>query len=236
MQSFLTILLALVIFGLMVFIHELGHFISAKLCGVRVNEFAIGMGPTLVRFHKKETTYALRLLPIGGFVQMEGEEEASEQEGSYSQKPIWQRLIILSAGAIMNLVLGFFILLIVVCMESDIASTTITYFDEAAVSNQEGGLEIGDKILSINGSAIHIGNDIVYALVRDRDGIVDFQVERDGQVTDVPGVKLNMMEQDGQQTVILDFKVAPLEKNFFTVLRESFFGPVPSAGWFGGLW
>ena len=223
MQTLLTILLAILIFGIMVFVHELGHFISAKSCKVKVNEFAIGMGPTLFRFHKKETTYALRLLPIGGFVQMEGEEEASDQEGSFSSKPIWQRIIIVCAGAIMNLILGFVVLLVVVCIEQNIASTTIASFNQAAVSNKEGGLQVGDKILTINGNTVHIGNDIVYSLVRDKDGIVDFRVKRDGETLEISDVQLNMTEQDGQNTVILDFKVYPLEKNFGTVLREAFF-------------
>ena len=85
MQIVWTILIAVFFFGLMVFVHELGHFLTAKASGVAVYEFAIGMGPTLFRFRKKETTYALRLLPIGGFVQMEGEDEQSDNETSFSQ-------------------------------------------------------------------------------------------------------------------------------------------------------
>ena len=235
MQIVWTILLGIFVFGLMVFVHEFGHFICAKLSGVKVTEFAIGMGPKLLKWGKGETRYSIRAFPIGGFVSMVGEdgEEASddseaasaiEQGRAFYQKPIWKRMVILVAGAFMNLLLGFVLLLIVVSMKSAIASRTISYFDDAAVSNGDNGLRLGDEILSLNGKAVHIGNDISYGLIRDQDGFVDFKVLRDGQevvLTDVPFQ--TYQTEDGSQSIILDFKVEPLEKNFFTVLRESFY-------------
>ena len=101
------IILTILLFGVLIFIHEFGHFITAKLSGVKVNEFALGMGPVIWKTRKKDTQYALRLLPIGGFVSMEGEDEDSEEEGSFSKARIWNKILIVTAGALMNLILGF---------------------------------------------------------------------------------------------------------------------------------
>ncbi len=105
---FINILLgiiAVLLFGLIIFLHELGHFVTAKLSGIRVNEFALGMGPTIFHFERGETKYALRLFPIGGFCAMEGEDEESDDERAFGNKPVWKRILVVAAGAIMNLVL-----------------------------------------------------------------------------------------------------------------------------------
>ena len=99
-------LIAFLFFGVIIFIHELGHFTFAKLFKVRVNEFAIGMGPKLFGFGKGETKYSLRLFPIGGYVLMEGEDEDSDEEGAFNKKPVWQKIIIVAAGAIINIIFG----------------------------------------------------------------------------------------------------------------------------------
>lgn len=108
MSILLVILAAVFIFGTVIFVHELGHFVTAKWAGIKVNEFALGMGPTLFKIERGETTYALRLLPIGGFVSMEGEDEESSHERSYEQAPVYKRIIVIVAGAVMNILLGFF--------------------------------------------------------------------------------------------------------------------------------
>ena len=100
---------AILFFGLIIFIHEFGHFIFAKLFGVKVNEFAIGMGPTIFKKQGKETKYALRLFPIGGFVSMEGEEEESEDSRAFCNQKTWKRMIIIAAGATLNIILGIII-------------------------------------------------------------------------------------------------------------------------------
>ena len=105
------IVLTVLLFGVLIFIHEFGHFITAKLSGVKVNEFALGMGPVIWKTRKKDTQYALRLLPIGGFVSMEGEDEESEEEGSFSKARVWNKIWIVTAGALMNLLLPIISLL-----------------------------------------------------------------------------------------------------------------------------
>lgn len=106
MATLLSILLAIFIFGCIIAIHEFGHFVAAKCNGIQVNEFAIGMGPKILRFQKGETLYSLRLLPIGGFCSMEGEDAESQNERAFDRKPVWRRMIVVLAGAFMNIVLG----------------------------------------------------------------------------------------------------------------------------------
>ena len=143
------ILIAILMFGILIALHEFGHFAAAKLCGVKVNEFAIGMGPMLLHKQGKETEYTLRLLPIGGFCAMEGEEEGeSGDPRAFPNRPWWQRLIILLAGVFMNFLTGF---LIILCM----FSTAKAFYTPVVSGVMEGAaaaqlLEAGDRILSVN--------------------------------------------------------------------------------------
>lgn len=118
MISFLlTVIKIVIILGLLVFIHEGGHFCVAKLCKIKVNEFAIGFGPTIWKKQGKETKYALRLIPLGGFVNMEGEEERSEKEGSFSKASIPKRIAIVAAGGLVNILFGliaYFIIVLII--------------------------------------------------------------------------------------------------------------------------
>ncbi len=217
-----TILLTVLVFGVIIFIHELGHFTTAKLTGIRVNEFALGMGPTIFKFYKGETKYALRLFPIGGFVSMEGEDEDSDDDHAFNRRPVWCRILVVVAGALMNLVLGFIVVLILTMNQDAIASRKIAVFDSAATSNSM--LKTGDEILKINGTSIHIDYDIIFALVRDSDGKADFVVKRDGKDITLNGVPFPVEKNEELgQSIRLDFKVYPVQKTFTTVMRQSFF-------------
>lgn len=182
-----SILLTLLIFAAIIIIHECGHFFAARLCGVRVNEFAIGMGPTLLRFGKKETRYSLRLFPIGGFVAMEGESDQSNDPRAFCNQAVWKRMIIVCAGAVMNLVLGFVIILALTIPNKTLASTTIAEFSEGA-STEASGLMVGDEITHINGRRMWVDSDIIYALSTDEDGVVDMTVRRDGEKVSLENV------------------------------------------------
>ena len=145
------IVLTILMFGLLIFFHELGHFTTARLFGVTVNEFAIGMGPKLIskKSEKSGITYSLRTLPLGGFVSMEGENENSDDPNAYSKKPVWQRMIILVAGAAMNIIIAIVIMFAVVISAENLTSTRIGEFSEGAVSNSEGGLMLEDTIVKV---------------------------------------------------------------------------------------
>ena len=211
-----TGIVVVLVFGFMIFFHELGHFLAAKKAGVKVNEFALGMGPVLLKTQKGETTYALRLLPIGGFVSMEGEDSESGDAGAFCNKSPAKRFVIIAAGAFMNLLLGYVIMLALVMMSSGIATTEIHSFAQGATSNQY--LQAGDKIVEINGKRIRTSNDISYELMREDDGIVDMVVVRDGQRVALDGVTFRMEEvQDGVKAIKLDFIVKGVAKNFWNV-------------------
>lgn len=200
------VLVAILFFGIIIFIHEFGHFIFAKLFKVKVNEFAMGMGPTIFKFQGKETKYALRLFPIGGFCAMEGEESESDDEGSFSKKAVWKRMIIVVAGATFNLILGLIICAVILGSGDLISTNQIHSFDEKAVSNVEGGLMEGDKLIKIDGKHVFSGYDISFLMQRNADGVFDFVVERDGEKVELQNVKFATMEnKDGKNTIIYDF-------------------------------
>ena len=220
MSLFITILASILVFGSVIFIHELGHFVTAKLCGIKVNEFSLGMGPALLRFEKGDTTYALRLLPIGGFVSMEGEDEESDDEHSFSKAKVWKRFLVVAAGAVMNMILGFLVLVILVCRQSAITSRTVSVFSENA-STQASGLQVGDEILAVNGRRCFIADDVIYELVRTQNGTADLTVLRDGKKILLEDVVFTTQETEEGTSLIIDFKVLPIEKTFFNVVKEA---------------
>ena len=188
------IIIAILFFGFIIFIHEFGHFIFAKIFKVKVNEFALGMGPTILKKQGKVTKYALRLFPIGGFVSMEGEDEDSEDEGAFCNKKVWQRMIITAAGATNNIILGVLICILIVAgvgsSQKDplVGTTVISQFYQGAVSNGEGGLKAGDKILKIDSKRVFSDYDISFLMQRNNTGKYSFVVERDGEKVELPEV------------------------------------------------
>lgn len=205
-QTVWPILVAVLLFGVVIFLHELGHFVFAKLFGVKVNEFAIGFGPTLVKFGKGETTYSWRLLPFGGFCAMEGEDEESDNERAFSKKPVWKRIVIVVAGAMNNLILGLILVSVLLAMDGSYGTREVTYFTEDAMS-QSTGLQIGDEILEIDGRGIYCATDISYMLINSRDASVDMVVRRDGVKTELSGISFRTQDVEGQTIIELDFKV-----------------------------
>lgn len=218
------IIIAILFFGLLIFFHELGHFAFAKLFGVKVNEFAMGMGPTLFKFKKGETKYALRLFPIGGFVSMDGEDEASDNERAFCNKPAWQRFIIVAAGGTINLIMGVIIVAIMLSQSELIGTPVIHSFTENSVS-AEYGLEKGDKLVKINESRVFSEYDLGFLMMRDHDGSVDFVVERKGEKVNLNGVKFNTQEQDFNGTVmnipVSDFIIVGVDPSIRSVLKYS---------------
>lgn len=182
MISFLIIAIKIIVLlGFLIFIHELGHFTVAKLCKVKVNEFAIGFGPTIWKKQGKETKYAIRLIPLGGFVSMEGEEEQSENEGSFSKASIPKRIAIVLAGAIVNIVFA-------VCLYFGLTSTAGTFVSNEIDSTIEGysaqtaGLEAGDKIIEVNNKKIKSKYDLDKVMTKENGEPIDLKVERNGNV------------------------------------------------------
>lgn len=218
MQHIVTLLIAILIFGLIIGIHEFGHFIVAKLNRIQVNEFAIGMGPKLLHFRKGETTYSLRLFPIGGFCSMEGEDQSSENPNAFEKKAVWRRMLVVLAGAFMNLVLGFVLITVLLCTSTKIPSTVIARFAETtnsagetvtASESERSGLRVGDKIIAIDGSHILSATDLIYKLQTTETDSYDVTVKRDGARVVVENVKFHNDNTDG----LLDFAVEGKSKN-----------------------
>lgn len=194
------ILFAILLFGFLIAIHEFGHFIVAKACNVKVNEFSIGMGPLLLSRQGKETLYSLRLLPIGGFCAMEGEDGDSEDDRAFSKAAAWKRFLILIAGSAFNFLTG---LVIVMCIYSGAVSYTepvLAGFMEGFPLVGEEYLMEGDEIYSINGKRVFLTNDVSTILTVENSDTVDVMVRRDGALItleDLPLV-LREYEVDGQ--------------------------------------
>lgn len=179
----MTLIYAVIIFCLLIFVHEFGHFVTAKLCGIKVNEFAIGMGPAFFQRQKGETLYSLRVFPIGGFCAMEGEDEDSEDERAFNNQPAWQRAIVLAAGSIMNLLTAI-ILMIIIAFYMGQATTTIDVVQEGSPA-YEAGIAAGDEIVMINGDEIGEWTDLQTIVGENGGEEITFTVLRDGTETDI---------------------------------------------------
>lgn len=277
-MTFLYILLALFVFGVLVMLHELGHFLIARLFGVGIREFSIGMGPKLlswkgkkrwgepkleaeeekpllqstsleekesedvvsegpkelppVSFDEEEpedyrTRYSLRLLPIGGYVSMVGEDEESEHPAAFGQKNVFKRISIVIAGAFMNILLGFLLMILLVTTTKTVngdmalASTAVAGFDEGATSNQ--WLQQGDVITHVNGTRTHTGDEVIYEIMHEGYQPLNITVERGGEEILLVGVIFPGMEVEGISFGSVDFVVYREDAGFGTVMKHSFF-------------
>ena len=181
MTTILYILIAILIFGVLIAVHELGHFMAAKACGVTVNEFSIGMGPALWKKQKGETLYSLRAIPCGGFCAMEGEEEDSDDPHALNQQGFWVKLLVFAAGAAMNFLTGLVILLLLYSNAQAFYDPTITAFADGCPLEATDGLQVGDRLLSINGERVYMYSDIGLLLGLAQDSTFDLVVQRDGE-------------------------------------------------------
>ncbi|MBO4353724.1 MAG: site-2 protease family protein [Clostridia bacterium] len=224
-MTVLYVLLAILLFGILIFVHESGHFLTARLFKVKVNEFSIGMGPKIISKTSKKTgtAYSLRALPIGGFVSMEGEDDASEDEGAFCNKPVWQRMIITAAGSLSNILIGFIVMLIIMA-GSNAVSTHIASFKDTAVSDE--WLSEGDVIVKVGDMNTYTGNDVVYAVTKYGSSKINVTVLRDGEEKSFD-VVFGTNETDGYLYGNVDFYLlledAVGNGGFFTTIKHSFF-------------
>ncbi len=178
-----TAIKVIFLLGFLIFIHEGGHFLVAKLCKVTVNEFAIGFGPTIWKSKNTKTQYALRLIPLGGFVSMEGEEERSEAEGSFSKTSIPKRIAIVLAGGMVNIVFG---LLVYFCLVSAVGGNVSKKVEnlEPEYGAVKAGIRVGDEVVRINGKRIHQKQDITDVMEQCEGKPVNVQIKRNGELID----------------------------------------------------
>ena len=226
----LTILVTVLVFGLLIAIHEFGHYMVARAFGVGVIDFSIGMGPKIKSWHGKYNDFTLRAIPIGGFVNMVGEyDEDIPEEYKYkiplNSKPVWQRMLIVLAGPFMNILLAFLVMAILVSTGPAIASTTISKFADGSRSEQTGLME-NDEIIKVDGKRIRCANDMAYKISSSGTKPIDIKVIRDGKEILVENVEFPQFTEKNTQFGQLDFYVYPKEKTFGSVISESFWQSV----------
>lgn len=217
-QTVYPILIAILFFELIILVHEGGHFFAAKMMKVKVNEFSIGMGPKLFQFQKGDTKFTLRLILFGGYCAMEGEDSESDDKNSFANKKVIQRVFVVVAGAVMNLILGVLIILGMVCSQELVGTPVVADFDKDAVSNAY--LEQNDRILAIDGMRVYTTTDITTGFSRSSDGEVEFLIKRDGKTKTV-NAKFNTQKIDGKNYIDMDFYLYGVEKTVPNVLRET---------------
>lgn len=213
-------LVAIALFLVLIIIHEFGHFIAAKLLGVRVNEFAVGFGPKLFSKQGKETKYSVNLVPLGGYCAMEGEDEASGDSRAFCNKKPWKRFIIVMMGATFNLILGLIIVAITLAPQKAFNSTVVAEFKENAVSEQSG-LRVNDKITEVDGRKIFSTYDLSYAFTNVKNGEIDMVVKRDGKKVELNGVKFDSATENGINYLTVDFYVYGIKKNVGSYLKQT---------------
>ena len=214
-------LVAIALFLVLIIIHEFGHFIAAKLLGVKVNEFAVGFGPKLFSKQGKETKYSVNLIPLGGYCAMEGEDEDSGDNRAFCNKKPWRRFIIIAMGAIFNLILGLVIVAITLAPQEAFNSPVVAEFKENAVSS-ESGLMVNDKITEVEGRKIFSTYDLSYAFTNVKDGKIDMTVIRDGKRVELKDVAFNSSEEDGISYLEVDFYVYGIKKTVGSYIKQTF--------------
>ena len=186
----MTIVFAILLFSFLIFIHELGHFVAAKLSGVQVNEFSMFMGPAIVKWQRGETLYSIRCIPIGGYCAMEGEDGESENPHSFQNAAWWKRLIILVAGSGMNFIAGVLLMAIVLFPVKQIVVPQIASAEAGCTVVAEGKLQVGDRILKVDGENIYVNSDFDMILSLKGGDVHDIVVERNGQKVLLDDIKL----------------------------------------------
>ena len=237
LSTLFYLVLTLFLMGILIFVHELGHYLTARACKVTIHEFSLGMGKRLCGFTSPKTgiQYSLRLFPIGGYVAMAGEDADTEGEeddpNAFNKKNVWQRLLILVAGAGMNVITGALAMLVLVggmtAAGYKLPSTTVAEFTTGA-SSYVTGLETGDRILSVDGVRVHTGYDLSYEIMFNGYKPVDVVVERDGKEILIPQVMFPSGIEDGIELGSMDFYVLSDESTVGNVLKTTLWRSISS--------
>ena len=215
----MSIIFAIIIFSFLIFIHEFGHFIAAKSSGVQVNEFSMFMGPAIWKKQKGETLYSIRCIPIGGYCAMEGEDTDTDNPRSFQKAAWWKRLIILVAGSFMNLIAGILIMVIVFLPTKAYVDPVISHFEAYSTVDGVQGLQVGDRILEVDGEKIYVQADFSLVLQLNPGDVHDLVVERNGQK-----VELNDFRMEKHEVTDEEGNVSMMYGMNFSVVKDPSFG------------
>lgn len=223
MNTLLYIVITALVIGFLTFIHEFGHFFFARLFKVPVLEFAIGMGPKIYSWTGKYgTKYALRAFPIGGFVQMEGEEGTSENPMAYNNLNPWKKIVVTAAGPVINILFAIILMFVLVISSSQLGSTTIGGFLDNSVSHAK--LQVEDEILKVGNVEVHTGEEVYYEVMMQGYQAIDITVKRNGNIIVLEDVVFNTIEESGAILGDLDFQLNALgDVTFFDYLYQAFY-------------
>ena len=198
----MTILFAILLFSFLIFIHELGHFVAAKLSNVQVNEFSMFMGPAIFKKQKGETLYSIRCIPIGGYCAMEGEDGNSDNPRAFGKAAWWKRLIILIAGSGMNLIAGVLIMFCLYIPVEEVAVPVIREFESYSTVNGADGLQVGDRIVELDGEKIYALSNLDMIFMLNPGEVHDVVVERNGEkltLTDFTMQRHTVTDEQGNE-------------------------------------
>lgn len=200
MPGFVSVILGILLFSILIFVHELGHFLTAKAFGVQVNEFSMFMGPAIFKKQKGETLYTIRCIPIGGFCAMEGEDQDTDNPRSFQKAAWWKRGIILVAGAAMNFIIGFVFFAIVFAPMKQVGTPVIMEFTDCCTFDGEQGLQLGDEIYMIDGERVYTSSNISLLFSLNSTGTHDIVVIRDGEKISFDDLSMahTCKDEDGQ--------------------------------------
>ena len=221
MQTLFGILVAVLVFGVMIFLHELGHYAAARACRVKVLEFAVGMGPKILSHTSKKSgiVYSLRLLPIGGFTAMQGEDGEDPDPAALVNKPRWQKLIVLFAGSLMNLLSGVLAMFVFLALTGQVGSRVVADFQEGSTS--QAWLREGDEIVAIEGRSMLDYNDVVYTITLDGTEPLNITVVRDGEKMVLTDVVFPTAEEEGVLVGVLDFRFQGVRPSFSVLIKQT---------------
>jgi regulator of sigma E protease len=226
----MTIIIAILIFALIILIHEIGHFSAAKLFDMKVISFNMGMGPVLLKKQGKETVYQLKAVPFGGSCVLGEDLEPTDDPRDFRNKPVWQRMIVILAGAFMNLVLGFVLCLIIVSMDDLVGTTTIHSFTDSYETFSNQSLQANDKIIAVNGMRIFTVQDVNYQLMNSASklsedanrAVFEFTVMRNGQRITLENVEFGARtNEDGGKSIAPEIIWLGEQKTVFNVISAS---------------
>ena len=213
----MSILFAILLFSLLIFVHELGHFLVAKLSHVQVNEFSMFMGPAIWKKQVGDTLYAVRCIPIGGYCAMEGEDGDSESPNSFQKAAWWKRLLILVAGAAMNFLAGLLLLGIFYGGDEEFVLPEVSLIEEGCALAGEDGIQVGDKILEVDGERVYVYSDFSLLLELNGGTVHDLLLERNGEkilLEDFPMEMREFPNEDGTMGLRYGFSFTLVEASF----------------------
>ena len=213
----MSLIFAILLFSLLVFVHELGHFVCAKLSGIQVNEFALFLGPAIFKKQVGETLYSIRCIPFGGYCAMEGEDEDVDNPRAFHRAAWWKRLIVLVAGAAMNFIMGVAMLAIVFAPAQAFAAPVVGAIEDGCLLAGEDGLQVGDRIVELDGEKIYLYSNFTAILSLKGGDVHDLVLERDGErivLDDFRMEKAEFLNGDGTTSLRYGFNFSIVEATF----------------------